>query len=208
MARFDFFNKEYNLNEIANGYFSDDFSNFKNDKDFLDFLISYTLGNHLVGEDSENFKEYADYEGLFNIALLDQYDLLGEKLYRIYEICEKDKMKFIRACYHFGTIDSFKKLPKEIIEKNISLKNPVNFIDDVVTLSDGTRPIMEFKYLPYGLYGNFNGKQEEEYFYEIERSLRHRINESIKENVDSIEPLEEMISYVDKKRKQRRKNIF
>lgn len=47
---------------------------------------------------------------------------------------------------------------------------------------------------------NGNHRQLEEFMYEQERSLRRRINESIKKNGDDIPLLEEFVSYSEKLR--------
>jgi len=198
MAKFDFFNKSYNLKEIIDGYMNGSLDNFKGDEEFLDFLISYTLGDNLEGPDADNYKEYAKYNGLLSIALLDQYDMLGETLYKIYEICNKDKMNFIRVCHHIGEYTIRHTFNRETIEVNLKLSHPVEFVDDSIVLADGTKPVYDYDngiIDPYHMLKNV--KKADEYEWELERSLRHRINESIKANGDDIELLEEMVSFAE-----------
>ena len=209
MARFDFFNQNYSLDEIIDGYTGGSLDNFKGDEEFLNFLISYTLGNNLEGPEANDYKEYAKYDGILSIALLDQYDMLGSSLYKIYEICGKDKFKFIRTCHHIGEYTVKHTFSKEAIETNLKLSNSVDFIDDSIVLSNGTRPKYDYDN-PLGFVDPYHLIDEDytllqEYDWELERSLRHRINESIKANGDNIEPLAEMLSYKEKERMEKEK---
>lgn len=202
MSKFDFYSKSYSLAEIVEGYTDGSLDNFNGDEDFLEFLISYTLGNSIEGPAAEGFKEYAEYDGLLNIMLLDEYEMLGAKLYKIYETCNKDKMQFIRTLHHIGRTVSLYRFPQDLVKKNLSLTHPVTFVDDTVVLSDGTKPKYSFDNLPYYLYDDLSNTQKEEYYHELERSLRHRINESIKKNGDNLEPVEEILSYNEELRLQ------
>lgn len=73
----------------------------------------------------------------------------------------------------------------------------MDFIDDSIILSSGKKTVYDpdktfvFRY-------DLEFEEEMEYDYELERSLRHRINQSIKENGDNVSLLEEMPSYIDK----------
>lgn len=143
MARFDFLNNSYTLEEIIDGLTDGNIANFKNDEDFLNFLIYYSLGNMLEGEIDEELKEkYADFEGLLNIALLDEYDIRGKKLYQIYEMCGKDKTKFIRILFHIGRLGTLNinKYSEDEVLTNMALEQPVDFIDESILFSDGTDP--------------------------------------------------------------------
>ena len=202
MLKLDFLNKTYSLEEVIDAYTDGDIANFKGDEDFLNFIISYSLGKHLVGPDASNYEEYKDYNGLLNIMRLDEYGYFGKKMYKIYEICGKDKMKFIETCDLIGEYFIKHILEKETIDTNLKLKNPVAFIDSII-LSTGKKPIYnpKEKYNEYDLDRKLG--EEEEFNHEVERSLRHRINESIKENGDDIELLEELPSYVEKERREK-----
>ena len=202
MLRLDFLNKTYSLEEIINAYTDGDINNFKGDEDFLTFIISYSLGKHLVGPDASKYEGYKDYDGLLNIMRLDEYGYFGKKVYQIYEICGKDKMKFMETCDLIGEYSIKHTLEKETIDTNLKLKNPVSFIDSII-LSTGKKPIYnpKEKYNEYDLDRKLG--EEEEFNHEVERSLRHRINESIKENGDDIELLEELPSYVEKERREK-----
>jgi len=201
-----FFNENYNLDEIREGYTDGNLDNFKGDEDFLEFLISWTLGNCLEGPEEADYRQWADYEGILSISMLDQYDMLGSKLYQIYELCDKDKLTFIRACHHIGEYTLSHTFNRNTVETNLMLSHPVKFIDEDIVLSDGTKPIYDYERGitdPYHLARK--GDLQEEYNYELERSLRKRINESIKTHGDTIEPLEEMIPYNEKERLEREK---
>ena len=128
MAKFDFLNQNYSLEEIIDGLTDGDIANFKNDEDFLNFLIYYSLGNMLGGDIDEELKEkYADFEGLLNLALLDEYDIRGKKLYQIYEMCGKDKIKFIQTLFHIGRFASpnINKFSKDEVLTNMAFEQPL-----------------------------------------------------------------------------------
>ena len=138
-------------------------------------------------------------DGLFKIMRLDEYGYFGKKLYQIYEICGKDKTEFMKTCELIGTYAVKHSIEKETIDTNLSLKKPVKFADDSIVLSSGLKPI----YNPKNKYKYADGlsfDDEQELNHEMERSLRHRINMSIKENNDQVELLEEMPSYVEQER--------
>ena len=194
MLKLNFLKHNYNLKYIMDAFMDNDISNFKGDEDFLKFLVSYTVGNHISGPDENDFKEYADYDGILNIMLLDDYGYFGKKIYQIYELCGKDKLEFIRTCNFLGRYSSFHAVDKEIIDANLALKEPVSFIDYDVTLTIDSFP--DSNELLDNLW--IVGKSELEY--ELIRSLKHRINESILKNGDDIPLFEEEISYAEKER--------
>lgn len=200
MLTLDFSSKSYTLEDVINGYTGGSIDNFKGDEDFLEFLISYSLGNYLEGPDAENFKEYAEYDGLLNMMMLDEYGYYGSTLYRIYEICGKDKMKFMRTCDMIGRWRSIKpSIDKETIDRNLSLKVPVDFVDEDIVLSNGVKPNYDMT-AHFVLRSGLDLDGEREYNYELERSLKRRINESIRKNGDDVPLFEEMISYAEKER--------
>lgn len=199
MLKLDFLNKDYSLEEVIDAFTDGDINNFKGDTDFLNFLISYSLGKYLVGDDADKYMDYSEYDGLFKIMRLDEYGYFGKKLYQIYEICGKDKTEFMKTCELIGTYAVKHSIEKETIDANLSLKKPVKFADDSIVLSSGLKPI----YNPNNKYkyaDDLSFDDEQELNHEMERSLRHRINKSIKENNDQVELLEEMPSYVEQER--------
>ena len=199
MLKLDFLNKDYSLEEVIDAFTDGDINNFKGDTDFLNFLISYSLGKYLVGDDADKYMDYSEYDGLFKIMRLDEYGYFGKKLYQIYEICGKDKTEFMKTCELIGTYAVKHSIEKETIDANLSLKKPVKFADDSIVLSSGLKPI----YNPNNKYkyaDDLSFDDEQELNHEMERSLRHRINMSIKENNDQVELLEEMPSYVEQER--------
>ena len=199
MLKLDFLNKDYSLEEVIDAFTDGDINNFKGDTDFLNFLISYSLGKYLVGDDADKYMDYSEYDGLFKIMRLDEYGYFGKKLYQIYEICGKDKTEFMKTCELIGTYAVKHSIEKETIDTNLSLKKPVKFADDSIVLSSGLKPT----YNPNNKYkysDDLSFDDEQELNHEMERSLRHRINMSIKENNDQVELLEEMPSYVEQER--------
>ena len=199
MLKLDFLNKDFSLEEVIDAFTDGDINNFKGDTDFLNFLISYSLGKYLVGDDADKYMDYSEYDGLFKIMRLDEYGYFGKKLYQIYEICGKDKTEFMKTCELIGTYAVKHSIEKETIDTNLSLKKPVKFADDSIVLSSGLKPI----YNPNNKYkyaDDLSFDDEQELNHEMERSLRHRINMSIKENNDQVELLEEMPSYVEQER--------
>lgn len=204
MSRLDFYNRNYSLDEIMDIYTGGSLDNFNGDEDFLNFLISYSLGELLVGEAENLFKEWAKYDGIYNIMKLDELNLLGRKLYQIYEICGKDKYLFMKTCDLIGREDSFESISSEVIDINLKLKEPVSFFDDDIILGDGTRVDYNLEEFFWGRVDR-RGKHLKEFMYEQERSLRRRINESIKKNGDDIPLLEEFVSYSEKKRLEEEK---
>lgn len=199
MLTLDFYSRSYSLDEIIDAYTGGSIDNFKGDEDFLEFLISYSLGDNLEGPDADKFREYAQYDGSLNIMRLDEYGYFGEKLYRIYEICGKDKMKFMKTCDMIGKYSIKHSIEKATIDTNLKLIEPVEFFDEDIVLSSGIKP----KYDMDKMFLRRSGlklSDEMEYDHEMERSLRRRINESIKRNGDDIPLLEEMLSYVEQER--------
>ncbi len=200
MIKIDFTEREYSLDEIIEAYTDGSLDNFKGDQDFLDFIISYAIGNDIVGPDADKYKTYADYDGCLNIMSLDSLGYLGKKLYKIYEICEKDKLKFIEFCAHIGKIALSRMIDESLIDKNLELKEPVPFIDKTIILSTGKKPKAQLKeMIPFI---DLTIEEEQEYSNEINRSLSRRINESIRKNNDNVEPVPEMLSYVAQKQKK------
>lgn len=199
MLRLDFLNKDYSLEEVIDAFTDGDINNFKGDTDFLNFIISYSLGKYLVGDDADKYMDYSEYDGLLKIMRLDEYGYFGKKMYQIYEICGKDKIEFMKTCELIGTYAVKHSIEKKTVDTNLSLKKPVKFADDSIVLSSGLKPI----YNPNNKYkyaDNLSFDDEQELNHEMERSLRHRINMSIKENNDQIELLEEMPSYAEQER--------
>lgn len=199
MRRLDFCNRNYSLDEIIDVYTDGSLDNFKGDEDFLNFLISYSLGEQLVGDEEDSYREWAKYDGIFNIMKLDELNLFGRKLYQIYEICGKDKYLFMKTCDLIGRGDSFENISSEVININLKLKEPVNFFDNDIILGDGTRVDYNLEEFFWGRVDR-KGKHLKEFMHEQERSLRRRINESIKKNGDDIPLLEEFVSYSEKLR--------
>lgn len=203
MLKLDFLNNDYSLDEVIDGYTDGNLDNFKGDKDFLDFLISYSLGNYLEGDEAESFKQAAQYGGLLNVMKLDEYGYFGKKIYKIYEICGKDKIKFMKVCDLIGQYTIKHTLEKETIDKNLELENPVDFIDDNIVLSSGAKPEYDPNKIFVFRFGLEDIDDELEFDYEVERSLRKRINDSIRANNENVDLLEELPSYVDKKKNEK-----
>lgn len=199
MLKLDFMNKDYSLEEVIDAFTDGNINNFKGDTDFLNFLISYSLGKYLVGDDADKYMDYSEYDGLFKIMRLDEYGYFGKKMYQIYEICGKDKTEFMKTCELIGTYAVKHSIEKKTIDANLSLKKPVKFADDSIVLSSGLKPIYNPKNR-YKYADNLSFDDEQELNHEMERSLRHRINMSIKENNDQAKLLEEMPSYVEQER--------
>jgi len=199
MLRLDFLNEDYDLDEIIAAYTDGSIDNFKGDEDFLEFLITYSLGIDFEEDKFDEYQKFAKRDGFLNMMLLDEYGYFGKKLYKIYEICNKNKVDFVRVCDLIGKYSIKHSLEKETIDKNLQLKKPVSFFDDSIVLSNGTIP--KYNLDARGDFGyDLKFNEELEYDHELERSLRRRINESIRENNDNISLLEEMPSYVEKKR--------
>lgn len=200
MPKIDYTEREYGLDEIIEAYTDGSLDNFKGDQDFLDFLISYAIGDFIEGPDADKYKTYAEYDGYLNVMSLDEFGYLGQKLYRLYEICEKDKLKFIEFCTYIGKISLSRMIDKKLVDKNLELKEPVPFIDKSIILSNGRKPIVDIKEkIPFK---ELTFDEKCEYEHEINRSLSSRINESIKRNNDNVEPVPEMPSYISIKQKE------
>ena len=199
MRRLDFYNRDYPLDEIIDVYTDGSLDNFDGDEDFLDFLISYSIGGALKGEAENQYKEWSKYEGILNIMKLDELNLWGKKLYQIYEICGKDKYLFIKTCDLIGFDGSLECISPEIIDINLNLKEPVSFFDEDIILRDGTK--VDYN-LEEHCFERVNGtfRYFKEFMHEQERSLRRRINESIMKNGDDIPLLEEFVSYSETER--------
>ena len=192
MLKLDFSNKDYTLQEVIDALTDGNISNYNYDKDFLDFIISWSLGKHLEGPAASKYKEYKGIDGILNLMRLDEYGYFGKKMYKIYEICGKDKMSFIKTCDLIGEYPIMHRIGKNTIETNLKLQKPVSFLDDSIILENGKKPI--FRPTEYSNY-DLSFQEEMEFNHEIERSLRHRINESIKENGDNLELLVELPPY-------------
>lgn len=200
MPKIDYTTRGYNIEEIIEAYTDGSLDNFKGDQDFLDFLISYAIGDYIKGPDAYKYKTYAEYDGCLNVMSLDEFGYLGKKLYRLYEICEKDKMKFIEFCTYFGKTSIRRMLDKELIDRNLELKEPVSFIDKDIVLSTEKKPKIDIKSMHPFLDLSF--EEQKEYEHELNRSLGRRINESIRRNNDNIESVPEMPSYISLKQKE------
>ena len=196
MLKLDFLNEDYSLEEIIQAFTDGDIENFKGDSDFLDFLISFAIGKYLEGDDADKYQSYSDYDGLLRIMRLDEYGYFGKKLYQIYEICNKDKIEFMKTCELIGSYSIKHIIEKNTIDTNLRLKKPVKFADDSIVLSTGLKPIYSPKN-KHKYADNITFDEEMELGHEMERSLRRRINESIKKNGDDIEFLEEIPSYFE-----------
>ena len=196
MSRFNFYGESYDKDFIEQTIIDGDINNFKGDYEFLEFIMQWVFFRDFYETKSDcKYKKYSNDNAILNFIRLDEYDLLDKKLYKIYEICGKDKKEFIRVCYHIG--NGLEKLSFSIdeINTNLLLKEPVSFIDRNVKIPDVDKIDFNFgdKFNPY----NLNIDQLDEYNYELKRSLRHRINLSIKENGDDVKPLEEMMPYTE-----------
>lgn len=200
MLKINYLDDTYSVPEIIDAYTEGSIDNFKGDTDFLRFLISFAVGGFLVGPDAPYYSEYADYDGTLNIMLLDSYGYLGSKLYQLYELCGKDKTKFMLLTRLIGRYSVYTILEKALIDRNLELSEPVPIIDEELVLSSGTKPELD----PKNIFCQFDLSYEdrEEYEYEINRSLRNRINASIKRNQDKIELLPEIPSYIEKERRE------
>lgn len=206
MKKFDFLNQNYTIEEFIIGITDGDISNFKNDEDFLEFLICYTYGEFIKSGNinQEYLEKYSRKTGILIIGLLDEYDIRGEKLYRIYEICNKDKMNFIRTLHHIGKL--FKeKFTKEEVLTNLSLIEPVDFIDENLMFSDGKDPKECYSVKSILGYEDVEHEVEDEYWHDLRKSLIDRINESIKKNNDNIPLLSPIKSYKEEKEEEQRK---
>ena len=201
MLKIDFYSNSYSVDEIIEAYTEGNIDNFKGDYDFLRFLISFATEGQLEGPDAAYYSLYAKLEGSLNIMLLDSYDYLGKKLYQLYELCGKDKMKFILLTRLIGMYSIYTILKKELLDRNFELSNPVPIIDEDIILSTGIKPNLnpQKKFCLFDL----RCEEREEYEYELNRSLIHRINESIKKNNDKFELLPEIPSYIEKERIKR-----
>ena len=197
MAKFDFLNQNYTLEEIIDGLTDGNIENFKNDEDFLNFLIYYSLGNMLEGDIDKELKEkYADFEVLLNIALLDEYDIRGKRLYQIYEICGKDKIKFIRTLFHIGRYfaPNINKFSKDEVLTNLELVQPVDFIDESIMFPDGTDPKKVIEKGRISIYDK-DYEMVKAYSQNLRYSLIKRINARIKESNSKLDMLLEIKTY-------------
>lgn len=200
MPKIDFTEKDYSLGEIIDAYTDGSLENFKGDQDFLDFIISYAIGNDIVEPAADKYKTYADYDGCLNIMSLDSLGYLGKKLYKIYEICGKDKLKFIEFCAYIGKTSISRMIDESLIDKNLELQEPVSFIDKSIVLSTGQKPEADITSMfPFD---TLTREEKQEYEHEINRSLSKRINESIKRNNDNIPPVLVMPSYITLKQQE------
>ena len=181
MLKLDFFEKEYSLKEIIDAYIDGSIDNFKGDTDFLDFYISYAIGEFLEGPEADKYKKYACSSGIMIGMWLDDLGYLGANLYKIYEMCQKNKEIFIRDLSILRNLYLKSLITKEVIDTNLKLKKSVPFIDDSITLDNGKKP--EWRKLEFG--------EKVEYEEKVAKSLKQRINESIRENRENIELLQE-----------------
>ena len=206
MKKFDFLNQNYTIEEFITGITDGDIANFKNDEDFLDFLIYYTYGEFLKGEDlnQQYLEKYSNKRGFLVIDMLDAYEIRGRKLYHMYEICNKDKIKFMRVLHHFGSIYN-KKFTKDEVLTNLSLTEPVDFIDENLMFSDGKDPKECYSVKSILGYEDVEHEVENEYWHDLRKSLIDRINKSIKKNNDNIPLLSPIKSYKEEQEEEQRK---
>ena len=206
MKKFNFLEQDYTIDEFIDGITDGDIANFKNDEDFLEFLIYYTYGEFLKGDDlnQEYLEKYSCKRGILIIDMLDGYEIRGKKLYHMYEICNKDKIKFMRVSHHFGSIYN-ERFTKEEILTNLSLTEPVDFIDENLMFSDGSNPKKCFSKDENLGYIEIETDLEEEYWHDLRKSLIDRINESIKKNNDDVPLLNPIKSYKEEQEEEQRK---
>ena len=206
MKKFNFLEQDYTIDEFIDGITDGDIANFKNDEDFLEFLIYYTYGEFLKGDDlnQEYLEKYSCKRGILIIDMLDGYEIRGKKLYHMYEICNKDKIKFMRVSHHFGSIYN-ERFTKEEILTNLSLTEPVDFIDENLMFSDGSNPKKCFSKDEILGYSEIETELEEEYWHDLRKSLIDRINESVKKNNDDVPLLNPIKSYKEEQEEEQRK---
>ena len=195
------FDKPYTVGEIVYILTNGDIKNFKGDMDFLDFILSYGFGK------GSKYYNKEDVEcNVLNFFQLDAYGLLGEKLYKIYEACNKDKKEFIKTCDAMCGYGFYHMFDEETIKRNLELDIPVKFVDDNIVLSNGEKCVYDIDskevLLPRKFGLEIYSDDYEELAYEMERSLRKRINERLKEQGDD-NLLEEKISFQEQKEKER-----
>ena len=206
MKKFNFLEQDYTIDEFIDGITDGDIANFKNDEDFLEFLIYYTYGEFLKGDDlnQEYLEKYSCKRGILIIDMLDGYEIRGKKLYHMYEICNKDKIKFMRVLHHFGSIYN-ERFTKEEILTNLSLTEPVDFIDENLMFSDGKDPKECYSVKSILGYEDVEHEVEDEYWHDLRKSLIDRINKSIKKNNDNIPLLSPIKSYKEEQEEEQRK---
>lgn len=206
MKKFNFLEKDYTIDEFIEGITDGDITNFKNDEDFLDFLIYYTYGEFLKGEDlnKEYLEKYSCRRGILIIDMLDGYDIRGKKLYQMYEVCNKDKIKFMRVLHHFGSIYK-ERFKKDEVLTNLNLTESVDFIDENLIFIDGKNPKEYFSSDAILGYDDIDNEVNEEYWHDLRKSLIDRINESIKKNNDNVPLLTPIKSYKEEKEEEQRK---
>ena len=205
MKKFNFLEKDYTIDEFIEGITDGDIANFKNDEDFLEFLIYYIYGEFLKGEglNQEYLEKYSCINGILIIDMLDGYDIRGKKLYQMYEVCNKDKIKFMRVLHHFGSIYK-EKFTKDEVLTNLSLTEPVDFIDENLMFLDGKNPKEYFSSDVILGYDDIDVEVIEEYWHDLRKSLIDRINESIKKNKDNVPLLTPIKSYKEEKEEKQR----
>ena len=168
MKKFNFLEKDYTIDEFIEGITDGDITNFKNDEDFLDFLIYYTYGEFLKGEDlnKEYLEKYSCRRGILIIDMLDGYDIRGKKLYQMYEVCNKDKIKFMRVLHHFGSIYK-ERFKKDEVLTNLNLTESVDFIDENLIFTDGKNPKEYFSSDAILGYDDIDNEVNEEYWHDL-----------------------------------------
>jgi len=200
MVKLDLLNKKYNIREVICTLIDNDMGNFKDDYDFLGFLLSYYVGDMYNLE--EKYKGFVKYEGLLPIMKLDEMGYFGKDMYKIYEICGKNKYDFIKTCDSIGLYGFRSRINKKTIDTNLKLKKPVSFYDDEIVLSNGKKVCYDINSNVLYRY-KLDRKEDFEFNYLLEKSLRHRINESIIKNHDNIPLLDELPSFADKIEKEK-----
>lgn len=208
MSKLDLMNKDYTFKEIIDAFTDGSIDNFKGDKEFLEFFIYGLLGEEIISEevDLEYKERYTGYLNSIDLVILDENDIRGKDLYKIYEICNKDKIKFLKTIFQlriFGNDAPFEKIE---VFTNLKLSHPVDFIDENIVLLDGTNKF-DFEKDRNNPYKKLNREQAQEYYYRLRHSFLTRINESIIKNGDNIPLLDVPLSFEELKEKERQEEL-
>ena len=205
MSKLDLMNNNCTIDEIINGFTDGTIDNFKGDEEFLKFFLYALLGedyiNQVFKEVDKKYKEkYSGYLNLVDLVILDENDIRGKDLYKIYEICNKDKMKFLRTIFESRAFGNQTRFTKDDMMTNLKLSHPVDFIDD------GTKEF-DFEKDWHRPYKKLTEEQNKEYYYRLRHSLLTRINQSILKNGDNIPLLEVPLSFEELKEKERQEEL-
>lgn len=208
MSKLDLMNKDYTFGEIIDAFTDGSIDNFKGDNEFLKFFIYGLLGEEIISNevDLEYKEKYTGYLNSIDLVFLDENDIMGKDLYKIYEICNKDKMKFLRTIFQLRLFGNDTPFTKNDVVTNLKLSYPVDFIDENIVLSDGTKEF-NFEKDRNRPYKKLNREQTKEYYYRLRHSFVTRINESIINNGDSIPLLEVPLSFEQLKEKERQEKL-